>query len=128
MGSFLGWFVGLVVPIQEIFFLPLLLYSRPSTKYFFRLTVHYFNAFVPIAQQARQAAVLGRLSLNMRLYSYASYVYFLPKVNSAHRTPEENMNNAFLQFTLSESKLSKMNYWPNFSHFYRGSIDFLPGG
>jgi hypothetical protein len=38
--------------------------SRPSTKYFF-LTVHYFNSFVPIAQQAGQAAVLGRLSLTV---------------------------------------------------------------
>jgi hypothetical protein len=29
----------------------------------FFLNVHFFNFFVPIAQQARQAAVLGRLSL-----------------------------------------------------------------
>jgi hypothetical protein len=29
----------------------------------FSLTVHYFYSFVPIAQQAGQAAVLGRLSL-----------------------------------------------------------------
>ncbi len=34
----------------------------PVPKYWF-LTVHYFNSFVPIAQQAGQAAVLGRLSL-----------------------------------------------------------------
>ncbi len=43
----------LVGPVQNIFF----------------LTVHYFNSFVPIAQQAGQAAVLGRLSLNMCLCS-----------------------------------------------------------
>jgi hypothetical protein len=29
------------------------------------LTVHYFNFFVPIAHQAGQAAVLGRLSLSV---------------------------------------------------------------
>ncbi len=29
------------------------------------LTVHYFNSFVPIAQQSGQAVVLGRLSLIM---------------------------------------------------------------
>ncbi len=29
----------------------------------FSFTVHYFNSFVPTAQQAGQAAVLGRLSL-----------------------------------------------------------------
>jgi hypothetical protein len=30
----------------------------------FSLTVNYFSSFVPIAQQAGQAAVLGRLSLS----------------------------------------------------------------
>ncbi len=34
--------------------------SQPSTKMFF-LAIHYFNSFVPIAQQAGQAGVLGRL-------------------------------------------------------------------
>ncbi len=43
---------GLVGPVQNIFF----------------LTVHYFNSFVPVAQQAGQAAVLGRLSLNVCLW------------------------------------------------------------
>jgi hypothetical protein len=33
------------------------------------LTVHYFNSFVPSAQQAGQAAVLGRLSLSLCLWS-----------------------------------------------------------
>jgi hypothetical protein len=42
---------ALVSPIQNIF------------------TVHYFNSFVPIAQQAGQAAVLGRLSLSLCLWS-----------------------------------------------------------
>ncbi len=40
---------------------------RHSTIYFF-LTVHYFNSFVPIAQQAGQATVQGRLSLSMCLW------------------------------------------------------------
>ncbi len=35
----------------------------------FFLTVHYFNSFVPIAQQAGQAVVLGHLSLSMCLWS-----------------------------------------------------------
>ncbi len=42
--------------------------SLPTTKYF-SLSIHYFNYFVPIAQQARQAAMLGRLSLSMCLWS-----------------------------------------------------------
>jgi hypothetical protein len=36
------------------------------------LTVHHFNSFEPIAQNAGQAAVLGRLSLSMCLW-------FIPK-------------------------------------------------
>ncbi len=32
--SFLGWFFGPIMPVQEVFVLPWLLYSRPSTKYF----------------------------------------------------------------------------------------------
>ncbi len=39
-GVFLGWFVGLFVPVQEIFACS----SWPSTKYFY--------SFVSIAQQA----------------------------------------------------------------------------
>jgi hypothetical protein len=35
----------------------------------FYLPVHYFNSSVPIARQAGQAAVLGRLSLNLFLWS-----------------------------------------------------------
>jgi hypothetical protein len=40
--------------------------SRPSKIFF--LSVHYFNSFVLIAQQAVQAAVLGRMSLSMCLW------------------------------------------------------------
>jgi hypothetical protein len=31
----------------------------------FFLAIHFFNSFVPIAQQAEQVAVLGRLSLTI---------------------------------------------------------------
>jgi hypothetical protein len=63
-GPFLGWasragtrdfcsaLAALVGPVQNIFF----------------LTVYYFISFLPIAQQAWQAVVLGRLSLNMCLW------------------------------------------------------------
>jgi hypothetical protein len=40
-----------------------------AALYFFFFTLHYFNSFVPIVQQAGQAVVLGRLSLNMCLWS-----------------------------------------------------------
>jgi hypothetical protein len=38
-----------------------------TVQYIFFLTVHYFNSFVPIAQQAGQAAVLSRQSPSMCL-------------------------------------------------------------
>jgi hypothetical protein len=50
--SFCRALAALVGPIQNTFF----------------LTVHYFNPFVPTAQQAVQAAVLDRLSLSMCLW------------------------------------------------------------
>jgi hypothetical protein len=40
------------------------LVSQVQNIYF--LTVHYFNSFVPIAQQAGQAVVLGCLSLQCK--------------------------------------------------------------
>ncbi len=53
--DFCSTLAALVGPVQKIFF----------------LAVHFFNSFVPIAQQAGQAAVLGLLSLNKCLWSYA---------------------------------------------------------
>ncbi len=46
-------FAALVSPVQNTFF----------------LTAHYFNLFIPIAQQPGQAVMPGRLSLNMCLWS-----------------------------------------------------------
>ncbi len=61
----------------------------------FVLTVHYFNAFVPIAQQAWQAAGLGRLSLSKCLWSSACKVALVEHdLIGAHPT---------LQFTYSET-------------------------
>jgi hypothetical protein len=62
MKGVLGWFVGLVVPVQETFILGCS--GQPNIKYFF-LTVHYFNSCVPPAQQPAQAVVQGRLSLDV---------------------------------------------------------------
>jgi hypothetical protein len=62
-GSFLGWFARLVLPVQMVFCSALdALVGTVQNN--FLLTVHYFNAFVLIAQQAGQAAMLGRLSLS----------------------------------------------------------------
>jgi hypothetical protein len=66
-GPSLGWFVELVVPVQEIFVLLFGCSSRPPVQNIFFLAVRYSHSFVPIAQQAGQADVLGRLSLSMCL-------------------------------------------------------------
>ncbi len=50
-------------------FCPALAALIGPVRNFVFLTVHYFNSFVPIAQQARQATLLGRLSLSMCLWS-----------------------------------------------------------
>jgi hypothetical protein len=65
MGSFLCWFVVLVVPVQD--FCPAFAAVVGPVQNIFVPTVNYFISFVPIAQQAGQAAVLGRLSLSMCL-------------------------------------------------------------
>jgi hypothetical protein len=56
--DFCSALAALVGPVQNICF----------------LTIHCFNSFAHIAQQAGQAAVLGRLSLSMRLWFP---IYFL---------------------------------------------------
>jgi hypothetical protein len=50
--SFCSALAALVGPVQNIFF----------------LTIHYFNSFVPIAQQAGRPAVRGRLSVSVCLW------------------------------------------------------------
>jgi hypothetical protein len=59
---------ALVGPLQNIIF----------------LTVHYLHSFVPIAQQAGQAAVMGRLSLRMCLcvHSLCSLVFLVKILKS----------------------------------------------
>jgi hypothetical protein len=54
------WFVGLVVPVQEILFNLGDLVSPVHN--IFSLAVHNFNSFVNIAQPAWEAAMLGHLS------------------------------------------------------------------
>jgi hypothetical protein len=63
--SFLGWFVGFVVPVQEIFVMPWLHDKVGPVQNIFFLTAHYFSVLVPTAKQAGQAVVLGRLSLSV---------------------------------------------------------------
>jgi hypothetical protein len=75
--SFLGWFAGLFLPVHEIF------YSALSAlvgqyKIFLSSTENYFTSFVSIAQQAGQAVMPCRLSLNIsgtyNRHSVSSYV------------------------------------------------------
>ncbi len=65
--DFCSALAALVGPVQNIFF----------------LTVHYFNSFVFIPQQAGQSAVLGRLSLFV--FVSGGYLVFLLKLWAAFR-------------------------------------------
>ncbi len=64
-GSFLGWFVGHIVLIQETFALPWLPKSAQLKKIFPRHTL--FQFICPHRTATWQAVVLGRLSLSMCL-------------------------------------------------------------
>jgi hypothetical protein len=57
---------GRFVPVQKIFVLPWGLHK--SVQNIFFLTGHFFTSFVSIAQQAGQAVVPRRLSLNKCLW------------------------------------------------------------
>jgi hypothetical protein len=61
-GSFLGWFVGPILAVQEVFYPALAALVGPVQNSFF-LTVHYFSSIVHITKQVGQAVLSGRLSL-----------------------------------------------------------------
>ncbi len=70
---------SLVVFWAEIFgYLPL---AAPvgSVQNIFFLAIHNFNSFVPIAQQAGQAAVPSRLSLSLCLFLSCIDTHFVPR-------------------------------------------------
>jgi hypothetical protein len=60
---------ALVGPVQNMFF----------------ITIHYYNFFVPFAQQARQAAMLGRLSISACLWPIPRKIWF-PSANPGKHT------------------------------------------
>ncbi len=72
MKGFLPWLVcwDRFASIRD--FCPALIAVVGPVQNMFFLTVHYFSSFVPIAQQAGQAVVLGHLSLNVCLWSESS--------------------------------------------------------
>jgi hypothetical protein len=70
MQGVLPWLVRWVCPASTRDFCPALAALVDPVQNIFFLAVHYFYSFVPIAQQAGQAVVLGRLSLIMRLWIY----------------------------------------------------------
>jgi hypothetical protein len=64
-GPFLHWLVRRALPAGTRDFCPALTALVGLAQSVVFLTVHYFSSFVPIAQQARQAVMLGRRSLSM---------------------------------------------------------------
>jgi hypothetical protein len=78
-GPSLVGLLGLACQYKRLLFclVPWLLKSARTNVFF--LTVYYFNSFVPIAQQAGQAAVLGRPSLTVVSISGLDSFCFLNK-------------------------------------------------
>jgi hypothetical protein len=71
MGFFLGWFVGLVVPVQEIFCSALAALFGLVQNIFF-LIVHYFHFFVPsVSKLGRQPCWVACLLLCVYVAGYA---------------------------------------------------------
>jgi hypothetical protein len=68
MKRLLPWLVRWACRAGTRDFCPTLASLVGPVKNIFSLTVQYFNTFVPIAQQAGQAAVMCRLSLIMCLW------------------------------------------------------------
>ncbi len=67
-GSFLGWFVGLVVPVQEIFIRPWLLWAAQNKNFFFpHPTLFQLMCTHPPSNLHGKAVVQGHLSLNVCL-------------------------------------------------------------
>jgi len=93
---------ALVGPVENIYF----------------LTVRYFNFCVPIAQQARQAAVLDRLSLSMCLWVHT------------HLTPTFFRGSNYKQCSSPSSSVQKNNRcqcWPFVRHFFTFKIRIRNG-
>jgi hypothetical protein len=69
----LPWFVHWACRASTRDFCPALSGLVGLVQNIFFLAVHYFNSFVPIAQQTGQAVLLGRLSLNMSLWLHQAF-------------------------------------------------------
>jgi hypothetical protein len=67
MTRVIPWLVPWALPVGTRDFCPALAALVGPVQNIFFLSVHYFDSFVPIAQQAGEAVVQSRLSLNMCL-------------------------------------------------------------
>jgi hypothetical protein len=63
MKAVLPWLIRRALCVSSRIFCPDLTALVGPVQHIFFFTLHYFNSFAPIAQQAWHAVVLGRLSL-----------------------------------------------------------------
>jgi hypothetical protein len=80
MKGFLSWLVRWAGRAGTRYFCSALAALVGLVQNIFFSTVHYFNAFIPIAQQAGQAAELGHLSLSVCLWLYIIQIFPYPGV------------------------------------------------
>ncbi len=81
----------------------------------FSLAVHYINSFVPIAPQAGQAVVLGRLSINMCLSLGESITYLCVHSRMGSLT-RESTSTSFSMHRFPTSKTIQIFF--QFQHFF----------
>jgi hypothetical protein len=78
----LVWFVGLFMPVQEIF--PYTARGPVQTNFF--LTLHYFNSFITIAQQA---------ALIKKKIEFSSYILMYKEIQNG-AVAKSNMTSGLL--------------------------------
>jgi hypothetical protein len=70
-------------------------FSEPRKKNIFSLAIHFFNSLVPIAQQAEQVAVLGRLSLTIVFVSVQNSIKTIKTISACSEStvtgPQKNI-------------------------------------
>jgi hypothetical protein len=88
------------------------------------LTIRYFHYFVPIAQQAGQAAVLGRLPLSVCLW-FCSPLF--PEITPALLTQQTTLISRYtLKLENSCFKQSEMGSWFSIVQKFPVSILYFP--
>jgi hypothetical protein len=117
-GSLFAWlFVGLVVPVQETFILPWLLWSAQYKIFFSSPYTAVYQFMFPHRPANWQAVVQGRLSLNVCLRSHSPVSYMLSTFDVKSKRSKRWTIGVKILTTLIDivhhTTLLDTLYWPN---------------